>query len=75
MPVAVLYRAAGFRSKQYRADVVGSTACAASQKSTAPSNANRLGWHSSELPLPPIWSRASQNAAAILFDLGDVDIR
>jgi hypothetical protein len=64
-----------FYSKRYPADAAGSTAWAAWQNSTAPSNANSfwldfVGWTRS-----PISSRASQNAAALLFDLGTVDVR
>jgi hypothetical protein len=44
------------------------------RKSVAPSNASEF-WFDSSAESSPISSRASQNAAALLFDPGTVDIR
>jgi hypothetical protein len=42
--------------------------------SAGPLNPNEFGWTSSSQG-SPISSRASQNAAALLFELGAVDVR
>jgi hypothetical protein len=44
-------------------------------KSAAPSNAKKFWLAISLAKGLPISSRASQNAAALLFDLGTVDVR
>ena len=64
-----------FCSKHYRADDAGSTACAVSQNQPRHRTRTRF-WSAISLPRgSPISSRASQIAAALLFDLGAVDVR
>jgi hypothetical protein len=62
-----------FRPEQYPAVPIGSTARIASQNQQRRGTCTGLG---RVLPRrSPIWSRVSQNAAALLFDLCTVDIR
>jgi hypothetical protein len=63
-----------FHPKQYPAADTGATACADLQISRAVESA-RCGWRFHRTKGSQISSRASQNAAALLFDLGTVDIR
>jgi hypothetical protein len=44
-------------------------------KSTARSNVKQVLVGDLSTKGSPIWSRVSQNAAALLFDLGTVDVR
>jgi hypothetical protein len=64
----------GFHLKHYPADHAGATACSALQIRRAIESVRvRLVIFSTQRS--PISSRVSQNAAALLFDLGTVDIR
>jgi len=55
--------------------VSGATACAASQISRPVEPEQVFGWRFSPAESSQISSRASQIAAALLFDLGTIDIR
>jgi hypothetical protein len=64
-----------FYPKQYPAAKAGATACAASQISRPVEPEQVFGWRFSPAESSQISSRASQIAAALLFDLGTIDIR
>jgi hypothetical protein len=64
----------GLHSDQYPADDLGST-FALPGKSTARSNVKQVLVGDLSAKGSPIWPRVSQNAAALLFDLGTVDVR
>jgi hypothetical protein len=70
----LFYRRGRFRLKQYRADDAGSTICAPRKIRRAVEREQVLGGLH-RIESLPISSRVSQNAAALLFDLGTVDIR
>jgi hypothetical protein len=64
-------RRARFPSEDYRAGVAGATACAASQNRLRHPACTSFG----RMRGLAISSRASQNAAALLFEASDVDVR
>jgi hypothetical protein len=77
-PTSILLHAALSKAvpfEQYLAHYAQATACGDSQINRGFERETKFRLHFRRSRSSPISSRASQNAAALLFDLGTVDIR